>query len=641
MQHPLRDQLFKVIIGFLFIIVLSLLYNQLSLRTHETHDVLLHEAYELRLTTHLITAEVSLSKDPSLDLTESIERFNQNVNDLRNYDEAVDRGLGEILLVPEDIHQIYNTDLDTIMDTWLDFIMIWGRLSALSPTDADYDAVRQEAIDILDVLKTKVDAFNANLEEFDTTQSRNQSSGQFIYLGLGLIMLAWGSYIIIFRVIKPLNHLDTAVQQMGSGELLKPIKLAVDDELGRLSGSFDSMRVEIHSAQKLLEERVEERTGILTEAFEFSQEIVSQPNFTNLVNSVTLRAKNLIQAKSAGLYILNRDMNRLDLVSHSGDSFLDDEQGRYLKRILLEGIVNTMNSEAETAGVNKVFLLPDNYLSIPLHGDGSIFGVLFVTRSRTEPFINIENHTLKLLANSTAIAISNIRLAEDSRRQAEMNATLNERQRLTSDLHDEASQTLNLLNLKVDELEEALLSGREEERAAIELMQFKYLVERAQTQMRMAFAGMSSPSLPKGSELSRELTDHVEDFSNASGIHVELQIDDLSALTIPALVQKQAMYIYREALTNIRRYAEAKHVTVRLGYENFGLAIMIVDDGRGFDRNLSRTDHHLGLAVMQARVERLGGSFSIETAPGEGTRVIANIPLLARNGALLTDEERY
>ncbi len=88
------------------------------------------------------------------------------------------------------------------------------------------------------------------------------------------------------------------------------------------------------------------------------------------------------------------------------------------------------------------------------------------------------------------------------------------------------------------------------------------------------------------------------------------------------------MYIYREALTNVRRYANAKKVRVQLEYVNEMLQIVVSDDGRGFDPNLSKSDHHLGLAVMQARMERVGGTLSIETAPGAGTRVIAHIPIL-------------
>jgi signal transduction histidine kinase len=108
---------------------------------------------------------------------------------------------------------------------------------------------------------------------------------------------------------------------------------------------------------------------------------------------------------------------------------------------------------------------------------------------------------------------------------------------------------------------------------------------------------------------------------------------------MPALIQKQIMYIFREALTNVRRYASAKKAQVKLEYTDEVLQIMVSDDGRGFDPNLSKSDHHLGLAVMQARTERVGGTLSIETAPGAGTRVIAKIPILAAMTAFSKEEK--
>ena len=78
----------------------------------------------------------------------------------------------------------------------------------------------------------------------------------------------------------------------------------------------------LQKSEKMLEARVEERTSVLTEAFEFSQEIVSQPDFINLIDSVTSRAKNLMHATSANLCMVTRDMKQLELISRNGQSHL-------------------------------------------------------------------------------------------------------------------------------------------------------------------------------------------------------------------------------------------------------------------------------------------------------------------------------
>ncbi len=384
-------------------------------------------------------------------------------------------------------------------------------------------------------------------------------------------------------------------------------------------------------SEKMLEQRVDERTTILADAFEFSQEIVSQPDFINLVDSVTLRAKNLMHAKSANVCMLTQDMKKLELTSQNGNFFAAPDRNPSSPNQFPIGILAGVNSalpDINAICMNHHTQISEGCLSTPLYNGDRIIGNLCVMREKNLPFTDIENHTLKLLANSAAVAISNIRLMENSRRQVELNATLNERQRLTSELHDEAAQTLSLLNLKVGELDD-LLADREIEMISVELEQFKQLTERAQAQMRMAFSGMNTISLEKNHNISIELNKLVTEFSNTNGIAVDLVIGDLSSLVIPALIQKQAMYIYREALTNVQRYANACKVQVQLEEVNGGIQLMVSDDGRGFDPNLTKSDHHLGLAVMQARMERVGGTLLIETALGAGTRVIASIPIAA------------
>ena len=395
----------------------------------------------------------------------------------------------------------------------------------------------------------------------------------------------------------------------------------------------------LQKSEKMLEARVEERTSVLTEAFEFSQEIVSQPDFINLIDSVTSRAKNLMHATSANLCMVTRDMKQLELISRNGHSqTVEGSSPALFNPMPMGSLAGNSSVEVEADAICSAhrIQISEGCLSIPLYNGDSVIGAICVMRDKSLPFTDIETHTLKLLANSAAVAIANIRLVEDSRRQVELNATLNERQRLTSELHDEAAQTLSLLNLKISELDH-MLSDSEMEIMSVELEQFKQLTERAQAQMRMAFSGLNSATLHKVNDICKELTDYVKEFGDSSGVIVELIIGDLSSLALPALIQKQAMYIYREALTNVRRYANAKKVRVQLEYVNEMLQIVISDDGRGFDPNLSKSDHHLGLAVMQARTERVGGTLSIETAPGAGTRVIAHIPILKMNPQVIME----
>ena len=631
MRHSLRTLLFTIMSGFLLVIALSLTLNQVTLDAHSSHNNVLSVAYHLRMTTERMVVEVSSSDNNSLDLRSSIQEFDLGIKELEEYGKTPKSLPGDFLIFPTILHANYDSELAAIVTDWKEFIDIWNELLKLSPSDPSYPVIKLRATSTLANLFAKVDSFSVTLETLDDMQDQNQTKVQLFFLGIGLLLLAWGSYVILFRVIRPLSYLDTAVRKIGHGENEQPVKVMADDELGRLSRSFDTMRREIFAAQKLLEDRVEERTAILTDAFEFSQEIVSQPDFDKLVVSIIQRARNIMHTNMVSLCLVTADMKQLDLVS--------DANGPSPIRVPMGGLVGNKSIESQINEVcaNHRIGIVDSCLSTPLYDGSQSIGALCILRDKDIPFTEIEKHTLLLLANSAAVAISNIRLMEKSRKQVELNATLTERQRLTSELHDEAAQTMNLLNLKVSELD-SRLSKEEKETTIPEMEEFKHLIERAQAQMRMAFSGMSAPAAQKDKDIRRDLADCVKEFSDSSGIIIDLKIGDLSSLVLPSLIQKQVMFIYREALTNVKRYANVKNAQVQLDYINGFLHLVISDEGRGFDPNLAKSDHHLGLSVMQARTERVGGKLSIETAPGAGTRVTVIIPMLIGTPILNTVE---
>lgn len=632
MRYSLRNLFFAIFSGFLLIIALSLTLNQATINAHSTHNEVLSVANQLRLDLEKILREVTIFEEDSPNLSPSMEKIDQELKILRDYGESQDRPFGDFLIYPSILHNNYIPDLSAISTTWSDFNSSWSKFSNLSPADPDYAIAKLDMISILTNLFAQVDTFSSTLENLDDMQDRNQTRIQILFLSFGLFLLALGSYVIIFRVIRPLGYLDTAMREIGQIDSIPPATLMSNDELGRLARTFGDMRMEIYAAKKLLEDRVEERTRILIDAFEFSQEIVSQPDFRKFVDSVTQRAKKIMRAKSANLCFTADHPGKFDLTFKSEKGNGDDKNAPpEQNQLLFEkiGSVQYPIVQGEEYCSQHQLQIATHHLSAPLHlGDRQI-GVLCIFRNKDQPFTEIERLTLTLLANSAAVAIANMRLIADSSRQAELNATLAERQRLTSELHDEAAQTLSLLNLRIGELDDQI-SDKEYKTVSEELAEFIQLTERAQAQMRMAFSGMNTPTSEEAvNNISDELREYVNEFSNSNGVPVELIIGDFSYLNIPVIIQTQLMYVYREALTNIERYANANKVQVGLIRVDDRIEVVISDNGRGFDTNLSKSDHHLGLAIMQIRIERVGGVFSIESTPGAGTKVFASIPVSA------------
>ena len=297
MRYSLRNLFFAIFSGFLLIIALSLTLNQATINAHSTHNEVLSVANQLRLDLEKILREVTIFEEDSPNLSPSMEKIDQELKILRDYGESQDRPFGDFLIYPSILHNNYIPDLSAISTTWSDFNSSWSKFSNLSPADPDYAIAKLDMISILTNLFAQVDTFSSTLENLDDMQDRNQTRIQILFLSFGLFLLALGSYVIIFRVIRPLGYLDTAMREIGQIDSIPPATLMSNDELGRLARTFGDMRMEIYAAKKLLEDRVEERTRILIDAFEFSQEIVSQPDFRKFVDSVTQRAKKIMRAK--------------------------------------------------------------------------------------------------------------------------------------------------------------------------------------------------------------------------------------------------------------------------------------------------------------------------------------------------------
>jgi signal transduction histidine kinase len=116
------------------------------------------------------------------------------------------------------------------------------------------------------------------------------------------------------------------------------------------------------------------------------------------------------------------------------------------------------------------------------------------------------------------------------------------------------------------------------------------------------------------------LAAYAQQFTQRTGVVVRLHTQDATGALAPAM-QSSLFRIVQEALTNCAKHAKATSVTIRLLTDSSHLvALTIADDGVGFDVERHGTPG-LGLLTMRERAEFLGGTFTVESTPGQGTRI--------------------
>ncbi|MDR7522255.1 MAG: GAF domain-containing protein [Armatimonadota bacterium] len=261
------------------------------------------------------------------------------------------------------------------------------------------------------------------------------------------------------------------------------------------------------------------------------------------------------------------------------------------------------------------------HVGVPISARGRAIGCLAVAYRRRQPVTDDDVHLLSRMANQAAIAIENARLYE----QVQSLAILEERDRLGREMHDSLGQSLGLLNLKVKLVEDLVSAGRTHE-AQEELAQIRQTIREAYDEVRHAIMGLRTSGAREDLEVALRV--QVARFREQARLPVVYEVAG-PIPTVPALAAVQITRIVQEALTNVRKHAEAKAVRVTLGVEDSRLAVRIVDDGRGFDVEATQQapGARFGLETMRERAESIGGTLTVTSAPGAGTTVALSVPV--------------
>jgi signal transduction histidine kinase len=229
-----------------------------------------------------------------------------------------------------------------------------------------------------------------------------------------------------------------------------------------------------------------------------------------------------------------------------------------------------------------------------------------------------------------------------SRRDAaiEFDATLRERSRLAANLHDTLLQALAGSVLQID-LCRRSLAGRRVEAAGDQLDVAKRMVKHAADDLRNSVWALRTAPLA-GRSLPDSLRAIVSQLGGDAPGQLRLRLDGES-FPLPRFVAGNLLLVAQEAIRNAQHHAAATaiDVTVRFDAPARRVALTVSDDGTGFAWGTQRGPErgHFGLQGMRERIEAIRGRFAVETAPGRGTRVTAEVAVQPVDAALHDDED--
>ena len=267
---------------------------------------------------------------------------------------------------------------------------------------------------------------------------------------------------------------------------------------------------------------------------------------------------------------------------------------------------------------DDVPLLPDSDISISVRDRGELLGALAISKARGEPATEADRKLVRDLASQAGLVLRNVKLIEELRasRQRIVSAQDEERRRIERNIHDGAQQQLVALNVKLGLAK--TLAAKDVEKMDELLAQLQLDTQDALENLRDLARGIYPPLLrDKGLVAALE--------AQARKVALPLEVHGDGVARYSPEVEAGVYFVVLEALQNATEYAGPSRLRVRLTSNGEHLAFEVSDDGAGFD--LATTKPGSGLTNMRDRIEALGGTVDVQSAPGAGTRVSGRIPV--------------
>lgn len=264
-----------------------------------------------------------------------------------------------------------------------------------------------------------------------------------------------------------------------------------------------------------------------------------------------------------------------------------------------------------------------SFLGVPVTSRGRSVGNFYLTdKSGAAEFTVTDQRLVELFALHAGIAIDNARLHQ----VAADFAIAEERDRIGRDLHDGIIQSLYAVSLSLEDVPDMMITAPTEAEGRIDAA-----IDSLQASIRELrnFVFGLRPETFDGADVAAGIVALGEQFRYNTLVEIDFDVDAEGGQEISPEQGAELLQLVRESLSNAARHSRARHVAVTFRREAGSPTLVVADDGVGFDPSIPVAAGHQGLANMRERAEAIGATIRVESAEGEGTRIIVTMPTRA------------
>ena len=465
---------------------------------------------------------------------------------------------------------------------------------------------------------------------------------------LALVALAMGGtvalvYLMFSLIVAPVERLQAGMRSMADSDF--GVRLAGDgkDEFGQLAAGFNRMADRLQDVYASLEDKVREKTAALEGQnrelallYDSAAFLQTRQVLEPMCEGFLERIVRYFGAGGGSVRLVEDGRDKLHLVAQQG---LPEDMARDERCMPLGDCLCGEAALDRRPVVHWLHALPDpararcakeGFATVSvfqIFAQDQHLGVFSLHFYTERSFSEREGALLETLGRLLGTAIENLRLAA---REREM-AISEERNMVARGLHDSIAQGLNFLNLQVQMLDDSLRHGQQQEASDIVPL-LRAGVKESYEDVRELLQNFRSRL--EEDDLNSALRKAVRKFRDQTGLDADFAAEGSDGPPFSREEQLQILFIVQEALSNIRKHAQAGSVRVRVR-DGQDFSLTISDNGSGFDSAVvaAAEDSHVGLHIMRERALHINAELAIDSQAGAGTTVRLRVPSAQRRAA--------
>jgi two-component system nitrate/nitrite sensor histidine kinase NarX len=456
---------------------------------------------------------------------------------------------------------------------------------------------------------------------------------QLAMLGLAIaaaVVMVYSGYLF---VLEPLARLQRGLERVEQADFGARVEIHTHDEFGHLAAGFNRMALTLQSLYRGLEDKVREKTaklelqrGRLQALYDVSALLARADTLEGMAQGFAAQVRRIARADAAAIRWSDEANQRYLLLAGDGlPAALSDSEhcvptGACLcgqsaadarTRVIPIAVADRTLGHCARAGFQTLVSVPVR-LQQRLLGEVDLFYRIEVVLSGEERSL------LDALVNHLAGAMEGLRAAALEREQA----VAEERSFIARELHDSIAQSLAFLKIQVQLLRAARQRGDDPgvERTLDEL---DTGVRECMGDVRELLVHFRTRT--NGEHIAPALRTTLQKFEHQTGLKTHLEIEG-HGLPLDPDAQVQVLHVVQEALSNVRKHAQASQVWVEVVADSSGWRFEVRDDGVGFEPGADRAETHVGLNIMRERAARIGARVQVDAVPGAGSCVTLTLP---------------